>query len=220
MRYLKIKHYIALLFSEGTDWEYREILKSSPTRRSSFWKRFLLLTISIILCYLLNKGFNDAFVGYVISALSIFIGLFTNIIIVLYQKFLSVENEIVQYTQGEQSGLVKPNDNRKLNFKKTKDFIRQFTFVTGKNLLIATIVILASTFTLLFKDFFSTDTNTYRIIASLQDVQSENIQRCISYLLIQAFRIGIVYLLLDFFVLLLYSLGGLFAFLKGEYSND
>jgi len=213
-----------LLLREGTKWEYKELLEKkgdreslAPKERNSlFKKRLILLAFSIIACYFLNEGFNSNFTGYVIAGLSIFVGLFINLIIVLYQRYISTDTNL----KNENAEQPKPDDDKRLQNIKVKDFIRQFTFVTGKNILIATLFIIASTFSLLFNTFFSSNTDNFYLIKHFKDLEPENIFLMFKYLFIQIFRISILYLLFDFFLLLLYSIGSLFAFLKGEYNND
>lgn len=212
MKHLKIKHYVTLLYKEGTSWEQRGLLsteQNTSTKRITL-KRVVFLCLCIILSCFLKTGFNDAFLGYTISGLSIFIGLFINIIIVLYQKFLVITTAAADD---------RPNDNESANKNKMKDFIKQFTFVTGKNLLIATFLIILSSIYLLYKDFFSIDTSNYSIVLRIEQLTKKDVLNFFVYSILQVTRVLILYLLIDFFFLLLYSIGSLFAFLKGEYKK-
>src|SRR5436190_282612 len=112
MKHLKIKHYMLLLFREGTKWEQRGLLETK---------------------------------------------------INLYEKYISDDKE---YASLKANNQLKPNDNDEVTRKKIKNFIQQFTFVTGKNFLVATLLIGISAFILLFHNFFSKDTSTFKIVCS------------------------------------------------------
>ncbi len=215
MRYLNISHNIRVLLREGTKWEFTGILSTGDDdEKSRKWypyiKRFILAFPTIIICLFLKQGFNKDFIGYVMAALAIFIGLFTNLIIVLYQRFALLPKE------GDP--LVKSNKDA-LNNTKIKNFIRQFTFVTGKNLLIATIVIVLISLYLLFDSLEIFNPLNFTCINSLKDFNKENLENFLKVFFVATTRITIIYLLIDFCLLLLYVLGALFAFLKGEYKQ-
>lgn len=216
MRYLKIKHYINVLFEEGTEWEYKELLPSTQTtkvslRKYSWVKRGILLLPTCAIFYFLKSGLSNDFMNYVIYALAIFIGLFTNLIIVLYQRYSTISPK---------NGTDQIGHLTILNNKKIKNFIRQFTFVTGKNLLIATAIIVLISIFMLFKSLATFYVADYEFVKHIGEVNFQSFvlftKGCISTVI----RLLIIYALIDFTILLLYSLGSLFAFLKGEYAQD
>jgi hypothetical protein len=216
MKHLKIWHYVALLYREGTAWEYKGLLeqkdnKTTPRqiRKRSWTKRLVLSLVSVALAYLSNKGFDKDFVGYAIAALSIFIGLFTNLIIVLYQRHSTIKDPREDMS-----------DLEKLNIKKLRNFIKQFTFVTGKNLLISILVIVLATITLLYEGLMTTELSGFYWVSNLSEINNETVVNFSVCTALFFYRYLLVYLLVDFFVLLLYSIGALFAFLKNEYSNN
>ncbi|SDK92951.1 hypothetical protein SAMN04487898_11349 [Pedobacter sp. ok626] len=213
MNYLNIWHYIKILFNEGTKWEFTEILgNGNPTNqndifRRSLKKRGIMIVPSLLFCYLLKSGFSTDFIGYTMAALSIFIGLFTNLIIVVYGRYTTIP-PISSTT----------NHLTQINILKLKNFIKQFTFVTGKNLLISTYLIALMSLVLLFKSYFSVDITEYSPIKNLSEINSSTIITFVNLFIILIVRIQIIYLIIDFFILLLYSLGALFSFLKREYN--
>lgn len=219
MKYLKIKDYLLIVFKEGTKWEYKEVIetkdnKTTPDmiKRFSLKKRFWLLSFSILSVLLLNTGFNSDFIGYTIAALSIFIGLFTSLVITMYQRFFTIPSD----TEKEEIR----SDAEKTDAIKLRNFIRQFTFVTGKNLLISTFIIFLATFSLLCDSWLQKGVFEYSPIIKCEQLSFSTISNglLVSFLLL--YRIAFIYLLFDFFILLLYSLGALFAFLKSEYSPN
>lgn len=233
MKYLKVKHYIEVLFKEGTEWEYKELLPSAETptispRAYSWRKRCILLVPSCAIFYFLKSGFSNDFMNYVMAALAIFIGLFTNLIIVLYQRYSTIPstNAVTPTGNPEPSQALQnarrppPSYLAMLNNKKMKNFIRQFTFVTGKNLLIATVVIVLISIFMLFKELASFNLFEYKFVRHLGEVNINSVLLFFKGSLAGVIRLIIIYSLIDFSVLLLYSLGALFAFLKGEYAQN
>jgi len=216
MNKLRISHYIKVLFREGTEWEYKGLLPVSSSAEFSIkiysWrKRLILLAPSLIILYYLKNGFSIDFMTYIMTALAIFIGLFTNLIIVLYQRFATLP-------KGDE-----PNQNSHLNIlntEKIKNFIRQFTFVTGKNLLIATCIIIMLSIFMMFKSLATLNTRQLEFIRTLKDINTASATLFLKALVVLLVRFFIIYALIDFSVLLLYSLGSLFAFLKGEYKQE
>lgn len=216
MKYLKIKHYIHVLFKEGTEWEYRELLPSTVSppitlKKYSWRKRLILFLPTSVIFYFLKSGFSNDFMNYVMAALAIFIGLFTNLIIVLYQRYSTIP---------QNNGAQQTSHLALLNNRKTKNFIRQFTFVTGKNLLIATVIIVLISIFMLFKSLAGFNLFGYEFVKHLNEINFQSFTLFIKGFLTTVIRFLIIYALIDFTILLLYSLGSLFAFLKGEYSQE
>jgi hypothetical protein len=212
IEYLNIGHYVSVLLKEGTRWEFEKILTSGEKltnrqiRRLSWCKRIVLFIPSCLCFYLLKNGLNENSIGYAISALSIFIGLFASLIITMYGRFLQMPK-----LDGTEIDAVRVE-----NIKVT-NFIKQFTFVTGKNLLIATTIIALMSLVLVFPTNLSNNIFDYTPVHSLTKLTWHNFLLFFNVILIIIIRGGILYLIFDFFILLLYSLGALFSFLKREY---
>ncbi|PTS93784.1 hypothetical protein DBR11_24625, partial [Pedobacter sp. HMWF019] len=161
MKYLKIRHYISVLLSEGTRWEFEDILNGGVNltdrqiKRYSWRKRYLLFVPVMILVLILKKGINSECIGYAIAALSIFIGLFASLIITMYGRYLQIPR-------------LPPtaNNDQKIEDKKVRNFIRQFTFVTGKNLLVATVIIALMSLILILPEYMSINVFESKFISS------------------------------------------------------
>lgn len=212
MSYLKVTDYLRILLKEGRKWEFSDLLdQKSPTtnreiKRHSWIKRSILLMPTILICIFLKKGLDQNAVGYAIAALSIFIGLFSSLIITMYSRFLTIPKLDDNATNSQE-----------LEDKKVKNFIRQFTFVTGKNLLVATILIALMLLVLVFPSYTSIDVYSLSLIETIEDINWGSSLLAINAIVAIGLRISIIYLAFDFFLSLLYSLGALFAFLKREY---
>lgn len=212
MSYLKITNYLRVLLKEGRKWEFSDLLdQNSPAtdkqiRNYSWIKRSILLTPTILVCLFLKKGIDKDAVGYAIAALSIFIGLFSSLIITIYGRFLAIPKLGENATQPQE-----------IEDKKIKNFIRQFTFITGKNLLVSTILIALMLLILVFPDYMSLDAYSLKFVDSTQLIDFQSSLLALNAVIAIALRIFIIYLGFAFFLSLLYSLGALFAFLKREY---
>lgn len=212
MSYLKITHYLSVLLKEGRKWEFSDLLdQNSQTtdkdiKRHSRNKRLVLLLPAIFICIFLKKGIDQNAVGYAIAALSIFIGLFSSLIITMYGRFLNIPKLPENAT-----------DLQEIEDKKVKNFIRQFTFITGKNLLVATILIAVMLLILVFPSYMSIDVFSLQFISSPKQIDCDSIFLALNAFIAITLRLTVIYLAFDFFLSLLYSLGALFAFLKREY---
>jgi len=208
--YLNITYYIKTLYDEGTLWEFKRILgagqrTSNPNLTNQKRLKRLLISIpSIVLCYLLKTGISTDFITDIMAALSIFIGLFTNVIFVIYNRFSIIPIDTPT-----------TNNNVKIENLKLKNFLRQFTFVTGKNLLVATVIIALLTIIILFESFFNVNIRNFELVEFPQ-WNCKNILTFLQLLIVVFVRFQILYLIINFFLLLLYSLGALFTFLKRE----
>lgn len=142
------------------------------------------------------------FVGYIIAALSIFIGLFLSMIISIFDKFRTLDFAIQNMTESKRAVLIK-----------TKNYFKQFTTLTTYAILIAilTIVLLSVLF---FTDFFNHSTNIYSI-----DLQNG------SYLLfgklsfIVIYRATILYFLMDFVYIVIMAVTSNYVYIYTEYNN-
>jgi len=212
MKYLNIGHYVKVLLKEGTRWEFEKILNGGinlsekKIRCLSWYKRSALLIPAIFLCYLLDSGLNGDCIGYAISALSIFIGLFASLIITMYDRYLQLPK-----LDGTETDAVR------VDSIKVKNFIKQFTFVTGKDLLIATTIIGLMSLSIVFKIHMAQNVDNYHFVRSWNHFSYKSVLLFCDLSFVIIVRVSILYLILDFFLLLLYSLGALFSFLKKDY---
>lgn len=87
--------YIAGIIKDAHYWQKHSLvdfLETQPKEKKYFThlKRISLL-IAILLTVLLSAGPNKDFAGYAIASLSIFIGLNINLIIMMFDKFNSID---------------------------------------------------------------------------------------------------------------------------------
>jgi hypothetical protein len=115
-----------------------------------YQRAFICVFISAILFVFLKDGFNPDFVAYASSALSILIGLFTTSIIFILDKYQPIQSE-------------NPTSREKLWDKQAFNYTKQFTYITGYNIVLCVFVIVLLSFSALFKDFFSINIFEYQL---------------------------------------------------------
>lgn len=130
---------------------------------NSFWgrnqRRFICFIPSLILVWLLDKGFTSDFVAYASSALSILIGLFTTSIIFILDKYQSIDLE-------------QANSREKLWDTQAYNYTKQFAYITGYSIILCLFTLVFLSFSALFEDFFSIDISLYYLDLKKLDIIS------------------------------------------------
>lgn len=63
--------------------------------------KLLILVVALVVTIIFNEGIDKEFAGYIITALSIFIGLNINLIIMIFDKFNSTNFDVTNKTHIE-----------------------------------------------------------------------------------------------------------------------
>lgn len=147
----KLKNFDRNLFdlvSEAHKWEYTEI---NDNRESSVAKKpkcyftmgqWILLTLSVLIVVLSPNGISADFAGYIISGLSLFVGLLFTIVVSLFDKFKNID--FSKYNMNVNVDLYKTGVRLKNYFKKT-------IILTLYTAILAIVCILMISITLLFE---------------------------------------------------------------------
>ena len=69
--------------------------------------KLLILVVALVVTIIFNEGIDKEFAGYIITALSIFIGLNINLIIMIFDKFNSTNFDVTNKTHIERVRLLK-----------------------------------------------------------------------------------------------------------------
>lgn len=159
---MKILSKIKLILTESYRWRHRELI-INPTEGQLEPKPLSVLTLlknNVILlagCFFLTYFFqnlvNSEIAGYLINALSIFVGLFTSVLILFFDKYLSYKTN-TEVTQNE-------NESNKIERLKVKNFSNRFLFITLETILIAIVLIALLSSPLIFGGFFKEDFRDY-----------------------------------------------------------
>lgn len=205
---LKIfKNFIKEVYKEGNRLQKVDINGKQHTKRYFTHTQLLSLVVAGSTLFLLPKGFSDNFAGYIISFLSIFIGLFTSIVISMFDKSKGLFQDYERKSPDEQA-----------NIKKTRNYLVQFTGLTSYSIFLAILLIVLLTMVLVH-DKFKVDISNYHLIFSFQGWNKDSILLFIKVTILCLHRFLIVYLLLNFFTITMYSTTSYFSFLLSEYKN-
>jgi len=163
--------------------------------------------LSFSICF--SSFFNSEFAGYAITALSIFIGLFTTVLILIFDKFVNNPNL---------NTLTEASSELKLNVKRTKNFSRKFVFISLEGLLIAICIIVLFLIPLMFKESFVINILDYEF--SFNEIDYNSVSLLIKNSIILFSRMFLVILLFKFFKYLFLIFGFLGAYMKGVFDNN
>lgn len=212
---MKIKENIKLILKESYRWRNRELLEEKKgfvepalSRKALFKSNFILFVISIAISLYFGVFFNSDFAGYTITSLSIFIGLFATILILVFDKFISNKNL---------DNLKDASSDLKLNLKRTKNFSRRFVFISLEGLLIAICIIILLLFPLMLKDSFTIDILKYRF--SFSDIDLDTSICFLKNLVVLIIRVLLVVFFFKFFKYLFIIFGYLGEYIKGVFDN-
>jgi len=214
---MEIKRNVLLILKESYKWRNRELLEPATgfvdinLSKTNFLKNNALLFVCAFTLSLgLHSYINEAFAGYLISSLSIFIGLFTSVLILVFDKYLNQKKEF------DQSGIT--NSNVVLQQKKLQNFSRQFVFISLESLLIAVTLIAFLLLPLIFKENYTTNVcDSYFV--KFNDWDFKGIKIFIKNFIFVLSRAIIILLLYKFIKYLFYIFGSLGSFLKGVFDN-
>ena len=92
---LPIKYTLGII-QDAHGWQKKSLLhelEDDKSKKKNYFRtlKFIILIISIIVTMMVENGINRDFAGYIIAALSIFIGLNINLIIMIFDKFNSTD---------------------------------------------------------------------------------------------------------------------------------
>jgi hypothetical protein len=203
MQLESVRTYLFKLIQDGQKWQYIDI--NGKGKKPSYYftsVQWVLLLLSIITFYFLKKGLNNDFVGYIINALSIFVGLFLTLILAVFDKFKGLEK------------ISQPTETDKLYLIQRTNFFKQFTSLTGYAIIIAILCILLLSITFateifklnIFHDslfvpsFFSFSINCYLFLSAL-------------------YNITVIYFLLDFLLIVIYAVTAMHTYMMIEYNK-
>ena len=198
------KIYFMRLLKDGHRWQYTDIAGNGNKPKFYFTSiQWLLILVSAIGTPFLLKGFNKDFISYIMTALSIFIGLFLTLILTAFDKFHD-RNDIQRPTHEDQRYL-----------KTRKNFFKQFTSLTAYAIVLSLFCIVLLGVISLTDPTFSDSILNYPLASPSKD----NIMRCFRVFSKTVFNIIIMYFLLNFLLLVLYAVTSMHAYMKIEFDK-
>jgi hypothetical protein len=221
---MKTNNKISLIINESYIWRNRSLLESdkfvnpSLTLRALISKNLAIFIVGLMLSIFFSDLVNPIFAGYTVTALSIFVGLFTTILILIFDKFIN--NSIV--TQKKEKDIYINNkkslSDSQLSFIRTKNFSRKFVFVSLEGLLIAIAVIIFFLVPLMLKDRFTIDLLNYTFV--FNNITINAIGIFFINTLILVIRVFIIIFLYKFFKYLIVIFSLLGSYIKGVFDNN
>lgn len=217
MQLSQFKSFLKNVISEGNRLQKVDITGTVSTKKTFTQTQILSIVLSVGAIYLIKTGFSDNFAGYVISFLSIFIGLFSSIVISLFDKSSSLSDKFFQEKAKEESHTANHDEIARL--KKIRNYLVQFTGLTSYAIFLAICIIVLLLLTLLH-DFFKQDITTYSLIKKLSDLNKKTVFNFFKVFSLLSHRFLISYFLLNFFVINLYAVTSYFSYISSEYKNN
>jgi hypothetical protein len=203
-----VKTYLFRLIKDGHKWQYLLISgKGDKPKYHLTVVQWILLCSSIIAYYFFNNGLNNEFVGYIINALSIFIGLFLTLILSVFDKFKSLEYASQATELDEEYRTQRTN------------FFKQFTALTSYAIVIAVLCILLLSITFATEKF---KLNIFHesFISSSFGIIIINTVKLTKLFIVAIYNVSIIYFLLDFLLIVIYAVTSMHTYMMIEYNKE
>lgn len=175
---LNLIKYTKLLKKKAIEYEQKDINgKTSVGFRERYARKLISSIVALILIVLLKTGFSDTFISYVSTILSIFIGLFITALIFSFDKF---------YVKKD---LTKANAQEKLMDVQSFNFSKQFSYVTGYNIILSIFTLVLLSINTLFPEISSINIFQYEL--NFSEIKTEYICNFIqiSFIYVQRFLV-------------------------------
>lgn len=209
--------YIMGIIKDAHYWQKHSLvdcLEAKPKEKKYFTHlKRISFFIAILLTVFISSGPNKDFAGYAIASLSIFIGLNINLIIMMFDKFNSIDFKTDNKTIKEKTNLVKK-----------REFFKQFTSLTAYSILLSIFLII-----LLSLCFLNKYTEHISIVEKIIYIFGVNITyldfsfNILIEAIVDAFilssRVITYYILFYYIIILFYNIGSAYAFISKEYKS-
>ena len=216
MQFKSTKYYLTKLIKDGHKWQYTNINGLEKKPRFYFTRfQFLLLVISVFATYALKRGFNNDFISYVIAALSICVGLFLTLIISVFDKFVALKLPEVKKQIITDSGSLP--DREKGGLIQKKNFFIQFTALTAYSIILSIFCIILLSISLLWSEL-SIDYSKY-VFVGWKAIDGESSMLFVMIVIVYVHRFITIYFLMDFLLIVLYAVSGIYNYFAIEYSR-
>jgi hypothetical protein len=207
MQWTEFKSFLGKILQEGRRLQKVNIAGKQTTTHRWSHTQLISFGLAIALCLLLPTGINDNFAEYAIAFLGIFVGLFTSVLISLYEK-----GQQLYVNFKEKSNLEKARINL------LRNYLVQFTGLTAYSIILALLAVALLLGILLFPGQ-RLNIWTYRPITSWQTFNWRTVGNFIRLMGTVGFRFVVFSLLLNFFAVTLFALSSYFSFLLSEYKK-
>ncbi len=207
MQLKNFKIFLSDIFKEANRLQKRNIAGQVLTTRKYTDTQKISIILAILGVAILKHGFSDSFAGYTISFLGIFIGLFTTIIISMYEKKDAIIENYLKTDQVDKNRIIK-----------IRNYLLQFTALVSYSIIVALFVIVLLFIVLLSK---KTQINIwdFNFINPFKEFKWTYAFLLLQQLLICLHRFFVIYFLCMFFANTIFSVSSYFSFLISEYKR-
>lgn len=208
---MNIKDLIFRIVKDGHFWQRTDVVGKTEVLKLFFSKtQLVFIFIAVMFHFGISKSLNDSFIGYAISALSIFVGLFLTLILSLFDKF---QNTFLFVPENPLSTMTE--DIEKI---KRKNFFKQFHSLMSYAILISIFTIVLLSFKLIFNELDNCIGN-YTPVFNMKLWNLVNVKKFLFLFVISIYNILVIYFLLDLILIILYGLGAIHNYLMLEYDK-
>lgn len=169
--------------------------------------QWIVIVCAILINVIIQDGYNNDFCGYVISGLSLFVGIFFTFIIALYDKFTNVDFSKYHYNNSI--------ENYPLGIK-LKNYYKKTTVLSLYLVLLSIICILLLSCTLLFEDHLNKTINPINVLAN---ISNNHYLFTLKAIALFVYRSVVFYFLIDFVLITIYLTASIYDFIISEYNK-
>jgi len=197
------------LIKDAHLWEYKDIGDTENDTREKKPKLFFtkiqwfFVVVSILSISITAKGFSADFAGYIISGLSLFVGVLFSFILTLFDKFKNIDFSIYKKEISEDKHIVGV---------KLKRFFKKTTILTLYSAILSIICILLLATILLIPEI-NEKISYCEIIENFNEV---SICTLIKTFGITIFRCSLMYFLLNFILITVYIISSFYDYMISE----
>ena len=201
------------LLKDAYFYEYADISDSEEQilikKPKAFFTKvqWIIIVFAFLINLIVREGYNLDFCGYVISGLSLFVGIFFTFIIALYDKFNDIDFSQFHISVSEEKcdlGI------------RLKNYFKKTTVLSLYLILLSIVCILFLSCTLLFDSFLNQNINPLEVI---KDVRVNSASYSVMALVIFIYRSVVFYFLVDFVLITIYLTSSIYDYIISEYNK-
>lgn len=173
-----------------------------------YGKKIICSLISVITIFFLKSGFSEMFINYAGTILSILIGLFITALIFSFDKFYSLEKKKrynVYPTKKDTSKQYTIEEEEKESISSTEklldiqayNYTKQFSYITGYNIILCIYVLLLLTINSLFEESMSINIFQNTLILDYKQIRLEDILLFLQSTFVLVQRFFVLYWILN-----------------------
>ncbi|WP_159018252.1 hypothetical protein [Algibacter sp. L3A6] len=198
---LNLIKYTKLLRKKAVEYEQKDINgNASIGFREKYARKLISFLVPVVLLLFLKKGFPEIFISYVSTILSIFIGLFITALIFSFDKFYKKKD------------LSKASSQEKLIDVQSFNFSKQFSFITGYNIVLSILTLVLLSLNTLFPEISSINAFDYEL--NFEEIQIQEIFNFIQILVVYALRFLVLYWLTSIIYLTLFIISSMVNYMS------